>query len=309
MTDPSETCLGVVPRDEQVAALWLLFAAEPEPVRRDRVAATVQAALQGTVDFELLLEARRDGCRVGVVWGQKLAGRNANVWPASLESGESEETADLLQFELDIRLTKVGLAMGQALLPVTATDAAKCLNRNGYRQAANLLYLFSTTPQFPSEAPDGSSLQFETFRESESDRLAHIIEQTYIGSRDAPELDGLRSVNDVIEGYKMTGQFSPERWFFVRREGVDVGCLLLTDHPALRQWELIYMGLIPSARRKGWGSELVRFAQWQARCAKCEVLLVSVDAANEPAVAAYARCGFSELDRREVWVKKLGVAS
>jgi mycothiol synthase len=295
--------IGVVRRDDWVSALWLLFAADAEAIRRERVAATIQASLNGSLDFEFLLEARRGDQRVGVVWGQQLAGRNANVWPPSLEPSEEIATATLLQTELDRRLEAAGLAMCQALLPAAAADAARCLSGTGYRHTATLLYLNSTTQQFPREFP-ARSLEFEPYREEQSNRLADIIEQTYLGSLDAPELDGVRKTEDVIDGYKMTGSYSPSRWFFVRHEGADIGCLLLTDHPGLQQWELIYIGLVPSARGCGWGTEIVRYAQWQARQSKTEGLLVSVDQANEPAVATYARSGFSELDRREVWIKK-----
>jgi ribosomal protein S18 acetylase RimI-like enzyme len=122
-------------------------------------------------------------------------------------------------------------------------------------------------------------------------------------------LDGVRDTRDVLAGYQATGQFAPERWFFVQSDGADVGCLLLTDHSALRNWELVYMGLAPAARGRGWGTDLVRFAQWQTKQAGREALLVSVDAANGPAVAAYSRCGFSEIDRREVWIKKFASLS
>lgn len=304
MESSPEICLSIVPRSEQVEALWLLFGDEPEPVRRNRLQGAVQAARQRSTEFDFLLQARRVNNRVGTVWGQPLAGRNANIWPPFLVPGEPQSTADLLQSELDRRLADAGFVTAQALLSVEAS-AQVGLQRHGYRKVATLLYLSSSSRQFPSTQP-ASSLQFEPFRDSDMARLTKVIELTYIDTRDAPSLDGTRNVQDVIEGYKSTGEFAPERWFLVRTDGEDVGCLLLTNHPSLQHWELIYMGLIPAARRRGWGSDLVRYAQWQARRAASDALLVSVDIANEPAVAAYARCGFSELARRTAWFKELG---
>jgi GNAT superfamily N-acetyltransferase len=304
MSLSTEVQVRVVPRDEQVAALWLLFGADPEAVRRERVTASVRAAIQGTVDFDHLLEARRGVARVGVVWGQPLPGRNANVWPPYLESGEPESTSDQLQATLDDRLTRAGLATAQSLLRHSDTNAANCLSRNAYADVASLLYLLCGSDQFPAERP-AVHLDFTPYREDELPRLAAVIEATYVGTCDIPVLDGVRDTRDVIDGYKATGRFAPERWFFVRGDDTDVGCLLLTDHTELRNWELIYMGLVPAARGNRWGVDIVRFAQWQAKQAACESLLVSVDAANGPAVAAFFRCGFSEIDRRQVWVKKL----
>src|SRR5688572_13939458 len=101
MSLPSELEIQVVPREQQVTALWRLFADEPEADRRERVTASVQAALKRIVDFAHLLEARRGKSSVGVVWGQPLPGRNANVWPPALEAGEPESTADRLMVALD----------------------------------------------------------------------------------------------------------------------------------------------------------------------------------------------------------------
>src|SRR5688572_3350345 len=114
MESSQELSLRIVPRAEQVAALWLLFGAEPDSVRRTRVQGAVQAAIQRTTDFDFLLEACRANSRVGVVWAQPLAGRNANIWPPFLTPGEPNSTADLLQMELDNRLAQAGFATAQA---------------------------------------------------------------------------------------------------------------------------------------------------------------------------------------------------
>lgn len=304
MSPSQEVKIREVPRDDQVAALWMLFGAEPDVVRRDRVTASVRAAAKGSVNFDYLLEARRGEHRVGVIWGQVLPGRNANIWPALLEPGEPEKTGDLLQSALDERFAIAGLAMAQALLPISAEQSASCFRRNGYTNVVNLLYLVSAADRFPQEPPH-STLQFAAFHE-DTTRLIPIIEATYLDTQDAPELDGVRDTCDVIEGYKATGKFDPERWWFVQHQGKDVGCLILAEHPELQISELIYMGLVPEIRGKGLGTEVVRFAQWQARNAGSHSLLVSVDSANTPAVAVYLRCGFLEVDRRQVWIKLLG---
>ena len=40
--------------------------------------------------------------------------------------------------------------------------------------------------------------------------------------------------------------------------------LLLADHPKARHWELMYMGLVPEVRGRGWGRQIARYAQWLA---------------------------------------------
>ncbi len=95
--------------------------------------------------------------------------------------------------------------------------------------------------------------------------------------------------------------------FFASRRGRTSGCLLLTDHPEHKQWELVYVGLSAEFRGRGWGVEAVRRAQSLAgtrpACHGC--LLLAVDAANEPAIAMYGEAGFTAWDRRSVLVRLL----
>jgi hypothetical protein len=81
--------------------------------------------------------------------------------------------------------------------------------------------------------------------------------------------------------------------------------LLLADYPEQENWELLYVGLIPSARGHGWGREITRHAQWLTRQARRPRLVLAVDAANEPALRMYAALGFRAWERRRVFVRIL----
>ncbi len=128
------------------------------------------------------------------------------------------------------------------------------------------------------------------------------MDRTYEGTLDCPRLNGVRSTEDVLATYRRSGEFDPARWFLVRLEEQDVGCLLLADHPRNEQWELIYVGLVPSARGRGLGRQLVRHAQWLVRQAGRRRLVLSVDAANGPAIGLYASEGFVAWDRRGIYL-------
>jgi ribosomal protein S18 acetylase RimI-like enzyme len=82
-----------------------------------------------------------------------------------------------------------------------------------------------------------------------------------------------------------------------------VGVLLLADHPKGRHWELMYAALVPEVRGRGWGRQITRYAQWRARGANVERIVVAVDAANLPAVAMYRDSGFDSWDERSVYVR------
>jgi ribosomal protein S18 acetylase RimI-like enzyme len=296
--------IRVVAANERVEALWLLFGWESEAQRRDRLAACVAADRKDPTrkTFQFLLEAVYAGDRLGCVWGHVVPGRIANVWPPSCLRNSVPDLCDLLQTTLDRELTAAGIVCGQSLLPPNAKHLSKILLRNGYRQAAQLLFLACDCANLPTDPPS-SELQFVLFQQDQQQRLEKLVDVTYLGSLDAPILNGLRSTEDVIDGYRQTGNHSTNRWYFVRYQDRDVGCLLLTEHHP-RQWELIYMGLVPDVRSRGWGEAITRYAQWLAGSAGCRTLLLGVDEENHPAITTYARCGFYELDRRLALIKQ-----
>jgi ribosomal protein S18 acetylase RimI-like enzyme len=84
--------------------------------------------------------------------------------------------------------------------------------------------------------------------------------------------------------------------------------LLLADHPDSQQTELVYCGLAPDWRGRGWGLQITRRAQWAARCDSRQRLMLAVDAANRHALAIYAEAGFRAYDRRRVFGKILSAA-
>jgi ribosomal protein S18 acetylase RimI-like enzyme len=79
----------------------------------------------------------------------------------------------------------------------------------------------------------------------------------------------------------------------------------LADHPAARHVELVYMGLIPPARGRGWGRQIVLQAQQMANRLDRDRIVLAVDAANEPARAIYSAAGFKAWDQRSVFLRFL----
>ena len=143
----------------------------------------------------------------------------------------------------------------------------------------------------------------------EDARWATLLSATYHESRDCPLVDGWRSLNDVLDSYQATGQYLPEGWRIARVGTVDVGCAIVAAHPAHRQWELIYFGVHPAARGFGWGTVILAQILFTARERNVSELVLTVDAANLPALRIYTEAGFQELDRRFVLVRRLQDAS
>jgi len=240
----------------------------------------------------------------GSILIQTQPGRTAVVWPPRLEAGESQETAQRLLRTGMEHLPRPGIRMAQALLPTDSGADAELLVRDGFRHVSDLLFLVCLAEQFPS-SPPCRELRFESYSPAKHTRFAELVDATYVDTLDCPAVNGVRCVDDVLQGYRATGHFDPERWFIVHHQGEQIGCLILTDYPEHATWELIYMGILPAARGRGLGVEIVRHALWLAGQASPNRLVLAVDAANEPALRMYAASGFQAWDRRSVYVRVL----
>jgi ribosomal protein S18 acetylase RimI-like enzyme len=230
-------------------------------------------------------------------------------WPPQLVAGESAQTALMLADAVIRMLDETAIEMTQALLPSGDSAAAPVLSALGFRHLAELLYMSCEAERFPTAPPAAMELKFEAYRGTQRGRLIAIVEQTYRETLDCIGLNGMRTVDDVIDGYQGTGVFRAENWQIVRAGGRDVGVLLLADHPPARHWELMYMGLMPEARGQGWGGRITEHAKWLARGAGIERIVLGVDSTNTPALRMYRAAGFEVWDRRTVHVRSPGETS
>jgi mycothiol synthase len=252
---------------------------------------------------EPLFIARRGEQVRGAAWGQRQPGNIAVFWPPELVAGEDEKTAYPLAEAVMRELDETGIDLTQSLLVGPEMETISVMRHVGFRHLADLLYLACESSKFPIAAPEPMEIEFEPYQTTQRPRLLRLIERTYEGTLDCTALNGARDVDDVVNGYQSTGFFRAENWLFVRAAHEDVGVLLLADHAKARNWELMYMGLVPEVRGRGWGRQIARYAQWLARGARVERILVAVDASNEPAVATYRQSGFEMWERRAVYLR------
>jgi ribosomal protein S18 acetylase RimI-like enzyme len=174
----------------------------------------------------------------------------------------------------------------------------------GYTSAATLLYMACDGASYPDQPPD-LELSLEPVTPTSEPRLEALIEASYQGTLDCPLLNGLRTTQDVLAGYRAVGTRRPELWLLARRGKEDAGCLILADHPEVDNLELVYLGLIPAVRGNGYGLALTRHALWLARQLQRQRVVLAVDASNTPAIRLYEAAGFFGFDQRLVNIKKL----
>jgi ribosomal protein S18 acetylase RimI-like enzyme len=304
---PSEIVLCPSERRTEAVALVLC---EIAPSQRQEIAGALLDGGGSDVSSEALYVAQSrtstsSARLVGAAWGQRQPGNTAVLWPPRLVVGEELQTSERLADAVVRQLDAAGVEMTQALLPSQDSDLVPVVVAAGFSHLADLIYMSCESDLFPTQQPACDELQFLAYDPAERNKLIDVVERTYQGTLDCEGLNGMRRMEDVIDGYRETGVFRPENWLIAVSGGQDIGVLLLADHPRARHWELMYMGLVPEARGNGWGCEIARHAQWLARRAGVERIVLAVDAANRPALAMYERAGFSAWDRRSVFVRIL----
>ena len=270
----------------------------------DEVRAVLQGVQTGQMSTEGLRIARRRGKLVGAIWVNVTAGRVATVWGPTLVPLEPSAIADALLDSQWPRLASHGVRLAQAVIDVGSPPVREHYLRHAFVHAADLVHMVAPRARFPAQPPE-TGMEFLPYSAAQDARFGEVIQSTYEATLDCPALDGVRDLPDVLDGYRATGQFRADWWLLVRQDGCDVGCLLMTPYPQQRHAEIIYMGVVPQARGRRLGLAIARHAQWLARRAKMKQLLLAVDAQNVPALAAYGDAGFTEFDRRSIYLKLL----
>jgi ribosomal protein S18 acetylase RimI-like enzyme len=288
-----------------ISALDLVLRGLPDDVRLSlREGLLLSSRHDPTALGELWRAVGAGGLTVGAVWAQVRPGGTAVVWPPQWRvAPRSGETRDPLLLALLQALAERGTTLAQSLLWGREAPEAAVLVSCGFRHLADLCYMLApTTSESAGPAKSAEPVEFAAVDAAAWPRLAEVIEQTYLGTLDCPALDGLRNATDVLDEYRTIGASGTELWRLVRADGADVGCLLLADHPAQNQVELVYMGLVPAARGRAWGTVMVRQALRLAAARRRARVVLAVDAANEPALKMYGRAGFVEFDRRAAFL-------
>jgi ribosomal protein S18 acetylase RimI-like enzyme len=294
--------IGPPPSALKQAALDRALEALPPKERAAARDDLLAGVARGERSLDGLLAAWQGHDVAGAVWSERHAGHAAGIWPPQVADEAPERLADVLLARALAELASENVTMVQCLALTDAGLDAQRLQRAGFEHPCDLLYLVSQKGHFPS-SPVATNLTLVPVERANIDHLARLVESTYEGTLDCPALDRRRDCRDVVEGYRATSREDLSYWFVVRSGDDEVGCLLLARDEHEQSWELVYMGIVPSVRGRGWGIQLVRQAQWLVGQRGGERLVLAVDAANEPALKIYAAAGFLAWDRRSVFLK------
>ncbi len=231
----------------------------------------------------------------GVFVCQLVPGGGSLVWPPSAHGNVALE--DQLIRAGCAWLRQQGARLAQCLLAEEEVSLAESLLRNGFKYITDLNYLCCRLlGQYPALP---KTLQLETYNEQHPEEFHTTLARSYEQSLDCPEVNGSRSIDEVIQGHRAQGVFDPSRWWLIRQSGTAAAVLLLAE-PTPGEWEVAYLGVVPEARRLGIGRAVLWHALRTARQARADRVVLSVDVRNVPAVRLYNRIGFSVYDRRRV---------
>lgn len=247
----------------------------------------------------------REGARVvGAMVGMTAAGGAGLVWPPqALDRPDRTEIEDALIHATIRWLRHAGVRLSQVLLRDEELCHGRPLLRHGFNQTTELLFLRHWLDATHVSRTVGSQLEFMPWLNCERSVFERSLLATYHGSLDCPELDGIRTVQQIIEGHQAQGRFDPDYWWLVTRHGQPAGVLLLNgvlDEPA---WEIVYLGLVPVFRGHAMGAELVEHALEEAKLTRARFVDVTVDVRNVPARKLYAAKAFGLVERRHVLLR------
>lgn len=242
---------------------------------------------------------------VGAVMALMMPGRAAMCWPpgiaASLKPVERSSLADALLAKVREFAIERQARMVQTFLAPEEKSLAYSFLKNKYHRLTQLSYLLRTVGS-QEVPPPSDALQFVSADRFSEQTLQAVLAESYVDSDDCPELTGIRAMDEITASHRGVDSFDP-RWWWLAREGDQwVGCLLLTPLLSFNMVEITYVAVLPGARRKGLGRELVTQSFRAARQLGVDVVTLAVDIRNTRAIRLYESLGFQSWDSREAYL-------
>lgn len=289
---------------EREGAFRLFFGHVAPQEQEIRVTNALHLVERGELDPDGILVAVQEGELTGVQVCLPVPGASALFWPPQVRDGPTRcAIEDALLRHAITWLRGRGTRLGQALLLPQETAFAAPLERNGFVRITSLWYLQHHLSPLPSTVRKGLPLSFVSYAKLEDPGVFHqLLLRTYEGSQDCPEINGVRTIDEIMTGHRAQGKHDPAHWWLAASGRDLVGVLLLVPLPESASWELAYVGVVPEARGRGFGRHLVGRAIEETRTAGVPRLTLSVDARNRQAWGLYIDMGFEVFDRREVFL-------
>ena len=235
-------------------------------------------------------------------------GGTAFVFTSSVESFVSQYP-DLvaLSYEMIQQVSMLAISHGVKLMQALTIPIDQCRKtmfiNSGYTYLTELTYYARTitTPTFIFEKPP--HYHWLCYSDETEALFKEVLTDTYYDSQDCPELENLRTIDDVVLSHKAAGVFDPEGWkILLDASQKPLGILILSQLRHYNTLELTYMGVVPEARGKGVARILLSAACSHAQSKGYEAMTLAVDQRNDRAANLYAFFGFVEMYSRSIYL-------
>src|SRR5262249_42085450 len=139
-----------------------------------------------------------------------------------------QATEDALLATAAAELRQEGQKLAYVVFPtvVDETEAAP-FSRAGFRPITELLYQQRALEDVAAAVPP-DELRLVPFQE-QPQRFAETLLATYEGTLDCPEMDGLRTLQEILKGHANAGTGGVSRWRLLERDDAAVGVLMLAE--------------------------------------------------------------------------------
>jgi GNAT superfamily N-acetyltransferase len=258
------------------------------------------------IDLELLWVAEEQGKLAYAALPVVSPGKTMLLFVSHPAGRGSEGTiARLIEAVCDAAAGR-GVELAQALIDPQEEAMRRVYTAAGFEAMAELIYLQGTP--HADAAPPALPPHFRWIHYSAEvhEQFAQTVLASYRQSLDCPALNGLRHIDDVLDGHKASGVFDPKHWFVLLEADRPVGVLLLASSGREQGlMELVYLGLPPEARGRKLGELLVRQAMAVVASEGHQRLSLAVDAKNIPALKLYYRHGMNRIASKLAMMRDL----
>jgi len=299
---PARFTIETARPEEHAAAFRLVFQHLEEAEKDLRVNNALTLLHAGELERDGIFVVRQGRDVAGALVSVPLRGAGGLLWPPFVRAGPecTLQEDQLVRAALDW-LHRRGAKLAQAILTSGEVTLAAPLERNGFRHVTRLDYLRHRLEAVDAPNP-ALQLSCATFAETELQLFKKTLLCTYQGTQDCPELNGVRTIDEILDGHKAQGIFHPDRWWLAHDGTTPVGVLLMTEIVEWRGWDISYVGVVPEARGRSIGRWLAQLALRQATAAGASQVTLAVDARNRFAWNLYAQLGFELWDQREAYL-------
>ena len=290
---------------ELPAALGMILGAPGRAASATHVAEFVQSSAYRRIDLNQIWVAETAGQVVWAALPMVSPGRTMLLLSSPPIDKSILTPASRLVDHICDHFNRQDVHLAQVLIEPDHDHARQFYDSRGFKEIAELIYLQGYAPRNAEPPVFPLPLRLLPYSQQTHPVFVDAISRSYHQSLDCPALSGLRSMEDIVDGHKATGDFDPNLWQLLMENEDPLGVVLLSRIPETDAMELVYLGLAPAARGRGLGHLLMRRAIHLVLADGRRRLSLAVDSRNSPALKLYFQMGMQRVTVRVAMIRDL----